>query len=80
MLEYVPLMLALAVLIKVEAALYVGERDNQIHRRKLAEHFNRLASCERMAEAEPLYRAPQDAREASQAADGELRNKKSAAR
>jgi hypothetical protein len=73
MLEYVPLMLALAVLIKVEASLYDGRRDNEIYRSKLAEHCHRTACGKCLDKAEPLHREAQDTGEKSQEADGRLR-------
>lgn len=74
--EYIPLALAVLVLLKVEASLYDGERDNQIYRSKLAEHIDRAACRECMAEAEQVCRKTQGVREASAEVDGELRGDK----
>ena len=75
MLEYIPLALAVAVLLKVEASLYDGKRDDQIYRRKLAEHCDRLACSECVDKAQPVHGTIQDAREATTATDGSLRRK-----
>jgi hypothetical protein len=76
MIEYVPLALAVIVLLKVEASLYDGERDNKVYRAKLAEHIDRAACRECMASAEPVCREAQDVREKSATADGSLRTDK----
>jgi hypothetical protein len=73
--EYIPLALALLVLLKVEATLYDGERDNQIYRRKLAEHLDRVACGKCLGQVEPICREAQNNREACQAADGDVRRK-----
>lgn len=75
MLEYIPLALAIAVLLKVEASLYDGKRDDQIYKRKLAEHCDRLACGGCVDKAEPVHVAIQNSREATAATNGSMRRK-----
>jgi hypothetical protein len=71
--EYIPLALAIIVLLKVEATLYDGERSDKVYRSKLAEHRDRDACSKCLVEIEPVYCEIRDDREASAAADGDLR-------
>jgi hypothetical protein len=74
--EYVPLVLAFIVLLKVEASLYDGERDNKVYRSKLAEHINRAACSKCLDKVEPVHKPTQDVREASATDHGSVRRSK----
>jgi hypothetical protein len=71
--EYIPLALAVLVLLKVEASLYDGDTDMEFYRRKLAEHRDRTACRQCMGEADEVFGEAQGDREKSAEADGELR-------
>lgn len=75
--EFIPLALAIIVLLKVESSHADGNTDLEYYRNKLAEHCHR--HCDRTCDiaAEQIHRPTEHYREAGSATDGGLRGKKS---
>ena len=73
--EYIPLALAILVLLKVEASHADGSADLEYYRNKLAEHCHR--NCSRTCDIalEPIHKPTECSRKASQAANGSVRRK-----
>lgn len=74
--EYIPLALAIIVLLKVESSHADGSADLEYYRNKLAEHCHRNCNRTCNTAAEPLHGQTEHHREASQAVDGSVRRKK----
>jgi hypothetical protein len=75
--EFIPLALAIIVLLKVEASHADGNTDLEYYRNKLAEHCHR--NCNRTCDIAPesVHKPTEHYREAGQAVDGSVRRKKS---
>ena len=73
--EFIPLALAIIVLLKVEASHADGNTDLEYYRNKLAEHCHR--HCDRACniETEQIHQSAECHREARQAVDGSMRSK-----
>jgi len=75
--EFIPLALAIIVLLKVEASHADGNTDLEYYRNKLAEHCH--WHCNRTCDIAPesVHKPTEHYREAGSATDGGLRGKKS---
>lgn len=75
--EFLPLALAIIVLLKVEASHADGSADLEYYRNKLAEHCDRHCDSACDIEAQPVHKPAECYREAGASANGSVRRKKS---
>ena len=75
--EFIPLALAIIVLLKVESSHADGSADLEYYRHKLAEHCDR--HCDRACDIAPeqIHEPTECYREAGSAANGSVRRQKS---
>ena len=75
--EYIPLALAILVLLKVEASHADGSADLEYYRNQLAKHCDR--NCNRACDiaSESVHKPAECYREAGSAVNGSVRGKKS---
>lgn len=74
--EFIPLALAIIVLLKVESSHADGTADMEYYRHKLAEHCDRHCNRACNIEAEQVHEPAECYREAGAPADGGVRRKK----
>lgn len=75
--EFIPLALAIIVLLKVESSHADGSADLEYYRHKLAEHCDRHCNSACDIAAEQVHEPAECYREAGEAVDGSVRRKKS---
>lgn len=73
--EYIPLALAILVLLKVEASHADGSADLEYYRNQLAKHCDRNCNRACNIETEQIHQSAECHREARQAIDGSMRRK-----